>query len=82
MKKGVSGVWAGYSVTNLGHKVTYCFPSGRAPIYFHSLPGSSAGKGPAWHAGDALPTPVFLGLPGGSDDKKICLQCEKPGFSP
>ena len=47
MKKGVSGVWAGYSVTNLGHKVTYCFPSGRAPIYFHSLPGSSAGKGPA-----------------------------------
>lgn len=36
MNKGVSGVWAGYSVTNLGHKVTYCFPSGRAPNYFQS----------------------------------------------
>lgn len=28
--------WAGDSVTNLGHRETYRFPSGRAPIYFQS----------------------------------------------
>ena len=27
-----------------------------------------------------LPTPVFLGFPGGSDSERICLQCGKPGF--
>ena len=31
---------------------------------------------------DRLPTPVFLGFPEGSDGKRICLQCRRPGFSP
>ena len=26
--------------------------------------------------------PVFLGFPGGSDGKEICLQCRRPGFDP
>ena len=29
-----------------------------------------------------LPTPMFLGFPGGSDAKRIHLQCERPGFDP
>ena len=29
-----------------------------------------------------LPTPVFLGFPGGSASKKICLQCRRLGFDP
>ena len=29
-----------------------------------------------------LPTPVFLGFPGGSDGKRICLQCGRPGSDP
>ena len=29
-----------------------------------------------------LPTPVFLGFPGGSAGKKICLQCRRLGFDP
>ena len=31
---------------------------------------------------DTLPTPVFLGFPGGSDSKEICLQCRRPRFNP
>ena len=31
---------------------------------------------------DWLPTPVFLGFPGGSDGRRICLQCGEPGFHP
>ena len=31
---------------------------------------------------DRLPTPVFLGFPGESDSKRICLQCGRPGFNP
>jgi len=31
---------------------------------------------------DRLPTPVFLGFPGGSAGKRICLQGRRPGFSP
>ena len=31
---------------------------------------------------DKLPSPVFLGFPGGSDSKKNYLQCGRPGFSP
>ena len=31
---------------------------------------------------DRLPTPVFLGFPSGSDSKRICLQCGRPGFNP
>ena len=44
---------------------------------------------PVWFLGredpwrrDRLPTPVFLGFPGGSDSKRIHLQCGKPGFDP
>ena len=29
---------------------------------------------------DRLSIPVFLGFPGDSDGKKICLQCGRPGF--
>ena len=29
-----------------------------------------------------LPTPVFLGFPGGSDGKRIRLECGRPGFNP
>ena len=29
---------------------------------------------------DRLPTPVFLGFPGDSEGKRICLQCGRPGF--
>ena len=31
---------------------------------------------------DRLPTPVFLGFPGGSDGKKTHLQCRRPGINP
>ena len=31
---------------------------------------------------DRLPTPVFLGFPGGSDGKESALQCGRPGFDP
>ena len=27
-------------------------------------------------------TPFFVGFPGGSDSKEICLQCGRPGFDP
>jgi len=30
---------------------------------------------------DSLPTPVFLGLPGGSEGIRIHLQCRRPGFN-
>ena len=30
---------------------------------------------------DRLPTPVFLGFPGGSADRRIHLQCGRPGFA-
>ena len=31
---------------------------------------------------DSLPTPVFLGFPGGSAGKQSHLQCGRPGFDP
>ena len=31
---------------------------------------------------DRLPTPVFLGFPGGSVSKESTLQCRRPGFNP
>ena len=58
------------------------------------LPGSLAGKESSCNAGDPgsipglgrsrnrLPIPVFLGFPGGSDSKRIHLQCGRPGFDP
>ena len=57
------------------------------------FPGSSAGKecrrpwfdswvGKMPWRSDGLPTPVFLGFPGGSDGKRNCLQCGRPGFDP
>ena len=30
---------------------------------------------------DRLPTPVFLGFPGGSVSKESTLQCRRPGFN-
>ena len=57
------------------------------------FPGSSAskecrrpwfdswvGKMP-WRS-DGLPTPVLLGFSGGSDSKRILLQCGRPGLNP
>ena len=60
------------------------------------FPRSFADKESAWNAGDlgwfnfwfgkihwtrdGLPTPVFLGFLGGSADKRIRLQCRRPGF--
>ena len=59
------------------------------------FPGSLTGKESACNAGDLdswvrkipwrrdrLPTPVFLGFPGGSDGLRICLYCGRPGFQP
>ena len=61
------------------------------------LPGTSAGKESACNSRDpdsipglgrypgeeiGLPNPVFLGFPGGFDDKKFHLQCRRPGFDP
>ena len=61
------------------------------------LPGTSAGKESACNSRDpdsipglgrypgeeiGLPNPVFLGFPGGFDDKKFHLQCRRPGFNP
>ena len=31
---------------------------------------------------DRLPTPIFLGFPGGSVSKESALQCRRPGFDP
>ena len=38
--------------------------------------GRSPGGGIGW---DRLPSPAFMGFPGGAD---ICLQCGRPGFNP
>ena len=61
------------------------------------FPGSSAGREPAWNAGDPssipgsrkiswrrgrLPTPVFLGFPGGSDGKEPACNAEDLGLIP
>ena len=65
-------------------------------IYIKYIYGSSAGKESTCNSGDhslipgsgsslekeELPTPVFLGFPGGSDSERICLQCGRPGFNP
>ena len=32
--------------------------------------------------GDRLPTPVFMGFPGGSDGQEIHQQYRSPGFNP
>ena len=56
-----------------------------APIY--KLPISQALSNPLWHAGQVAfhffhLVSLYLGFPGGSDSKRICLQGRRPGFNP
>ena len=44
-------------------------------------PGSIPGSGRSY-VRDRLPTSIVLGFPGGSDGKRIHLQCRRPGFDP
>ena len=50
------------------------------PAMQETLFDSWVGKSP--RRSDRLPTPAFLGFPGGSDSKRIHLQCARPGLDP
>ena len=51
------------------------------PLQYSYL-GNPVKEEPEWPNHQERSSTLYLSFPGGSDGKRICLQCRKPGFNP